>query len=181
MPPDCNRSRRNRDAPIVVSRAAGPPRSLRRCQPENHRPMQCSNHLIRFRLTPDRLAPRSSGQLSFLFLMAGYNSGRKKSAPVFGGGQVALVLSCCESLVGGLTAGWPLARDIASEGGATATAVPHHSKKQSPGVTLLLGPPNCFPSTQHAPCCGERVRSLGRPGHCQVPRRACGRRESDVA
>jgi len=32
---------------------------------------------------------------------------RKKTAPVFNGGQVALVLSRCESLVGGLTAGWP--------------------------------------------------------------------------
>src|SRR6185312_16481059 len=47
-----------------------------------------------------------------------FSGEQKKSAPVFGGGQVALVLSCCESLVGGLTAGWPLTRDIASEGGA---------------------------------------------------------------
>src|SRR6185437_1643936 len=121
------------------------------------------------------------GHLELFSMTRLHFSCRQKSAPVFGGGQVALVLSCCESLVGGLTAGWPLARDIASEGGATATAVPHHSKKQSPGVTLLLGPPNCFPSTQHAPCCGERARLRRCPGHCPVPRRACGRRESDVA
>jgi hypothetical protein len=34
----------------------------------------------------------------------------KKTAPVFGGGQVALVLSCCESFFGGRTAGEPSAR-----------------------------------------------------------------------
>jgi hypothetical protein len=31
----------------------------------------------------------------------------KKNGPRINGGQVALVLSRCESLVGGLTAGWP--------------------------------------------------------------------------
>ena len=41
---------------------------------------------------------------------------RQKTAPVFNGGQVALVLSRCESLVGGRTAGWPLAR-VQSLGG----------------------------------------------------------------
>ena len=42
----------------------------------------------------------------------------KKSAPVVYGGQVALVLSRCESLIGGLPAGEPMARKSASEGGA---------------------------------------------------------------
>ena len=43
---------------------------------------------------------------------------RQKTAPVCDGGQVALVLSRCESLIGGRSAGEPLTRKGASEGGA---------------------------------------------------------------
>jgi len=42
---------------------------------------------------------------------------KQKTAPVFDGGQVALVLSRCESLVGGLTAGWPQAQEQSLGGG----------------------------------------------------------------
>ena len=131
--------------------------------------------------SPERVIAGSAARTENSLIADASFTGKQKSAPVFGGGQVALVLSCCESLVGGLTAGWPLARDIASEGGATATAAPHHSTKQSPGVTLLLGPPNCFPSIPRALCCGECEHCLRCPGHCPWPRHACGRWESDAA
>ena len=41
----------------------------------------------------------------------------KKNGPRIDGGQVALVLSRCESFVGGLTAGWPLAQERSLGGG----------------------------------------------------------------
>jgi hypothetical protein len=41
----------------------------------------------------------------------------QKNGPRRNGGQVALVLSRCESLVGGLTAGWPLALEQSLGGG----------------------------------------------------------------
>jgi hypothetical protein len=54
---------------------------------------------------------RAIGVLSKLELHPAVKPGRRqKTAPVFGGGQVALVLSCCESFFGGHTAGEPLAR-----------------------------------------------------------------------
>jgi hypothetical protein len=40
-----------------------------------------------------------------------------KNGPRFNGGQVALVLSRCESFIGGLTAGWPLALKQSLGGG----------------------------------------------------------------
>ncbi len=51
---------------------------------------------------------RLPGQLA-LSRVEGAQS-KQKTAPVFGGGQVALVLSCCESFFGGQTAGEPSAR-----------------------------------------------------------------------
>jgi len=78
----------------------------------------------------------------------------KKTAPVFHGGQVALVLSRCESLVGGLTAGWPLAQKQSLGGGIGRyiTAALCRLRRERFGVTLLPGPPNCFPSTANARC-----------------------------
>src|SRR5580692_9697528 len=58
-----------------------------------------------------RLKARAIRVLSKLELHPAVKPGRRqKTAPVFGGGQVALVLSCCESFFGGHTAGEPLAR-----------------------------------------------------------------------
>jgi len=79
---------------------------------------------------------------------------RQKNAPVMSGGQVALVLSCCESLIGGQTAGKPPERtEPRREWLRLIRAAPHHSGKPSHGVSRLPGPPNCFPSTEDARCC----------------------------
>jgi hypothetical protein len=77
----------------------------------------------------------------------------KKTAPV-SGGQVALVLSRCESFFGGLTAGWPLAQEQSLGGGVGryVTAALCQLRQERFGVTLLPGPPNCFPSRSHAHC-----------------------------
>src|ERR1700733_4289241 len=76
----------------------------------------------------------------------------QKTAPVFGGGQVALVLSCCESFFGGRTAGEPSARERASGVALRFIAAPHLSWTTSHGETWSPGPPNCFPSTECARC-----------------------------
>ena len=76
----------------------------------------------------------------------------QKTAPVFGGGQVALVLSCCESFFGGRTAGEPSARERASGGGFAVYAAPHLSGTTCHGETWSPGPPNCFPSTECVRC-----------------------------
>jgi hypothetical protein len=111
----------------------------------------------------------------------------QKTAPVFGGGQVALVLSCCESFIGGRTAGGPSVRERASGGGFAAYAAPHLTRTTCHGETWSPGPPNCFPSTECARClcvrgpaCCRRPRPAPRWEHCRVRRSACGRRESDV-
>jgi hypothetical protein len=76
----------------------------------------------------------------------------QKTAPVFDGGQVALVLSCCESFFGGRTAGEPSARERASGGGFAVYAAPHLSGTTCHGETWSPGPPNCFPSTECVRC-----------------------------
>ena len=77
----------------------------------------------------------------------------KKRPPFFGGGQVALVLSCCESFFGGQTAGEPSVRERASGGGCAALR-PLRTRRgsHSHGETWHPGPPNCFPSTEGARC-----------------------------
>jgi len=79
----------------------------------------------------------------------------QKNGPRIHGGQVALVLSRCESLVGGRTAGWAVGRrnEASGEDGRDLTAVPRRSKQQRLGVAPMPGPPNCFPSAECARCC----------------------------
>src|SRR5579862_1989368 len=114
---------------------------------------------------------------------------RQKSAPVFGGGQVALVLSCCESLLAARRPGSRRGGKEPQGGGCAAllTAAPHPSWTPHHGGMQNPGPPNCFPSTAHGRCWpspGPACLRCHRPefpsGRCPVPQSACGRRESDV-
>jgi hypothetical protein len=82
-------------------------------------------------LTPRVRGPRRAGSEDDTFI-GGENFGRhngttsrQKTAPVFDGGQVALVLSCCESLVGGQTAGEPSVPERASGVATRLLAAPH--------------------------------------------------------